>query len=82
LLWIRNLASTSELGGLGTKHYLWQHMPKVLNQPKARAHPLFIAHKPNRAVAPSLGTLREHRTKSPGHRTIVRCTLAVRVLLL
>ena len=44
------LASTSELKASQTKHTQGQHIPKVLNLSQARAPPLFIAPKPNRAV--------------------------------
>ena len=44
------LASTSELEAYQPKHTQGKHIPKVLNQPNARAPPLFIAPKPNRAV--------------------------------
>ena len=44
------LANTSELEASQTKHTQGQHIPKVLNLSQARAPPLFIAPKPNRAV--------------------------------
>jgi hypothetical protein len=44
------LASTSELEASQTKHTQGQHIPKVLNLSQARAPPLFMAPKPNRAV--------------------------------
>ena len=44
------LSSTSELEGSQTKYTQGQHIPKVLNLSQARAPPLFIAPKTNRAV--------------------------------
>ena len=48
------LASTSELEASQTKHTQGQHIPKVFNLSQARAPPLFIAPKPNRAVGAKL----------------------------
>jgi hypothetical protein len=47
-------ASTSELEASQIKHTQGQHIPKVLNLSQARAPPLFIAPKPNRAVRAKL----------------------------
>ena len=53
--------STSELEAYQTKHTQGQHIPKVLNLSQARAPPLFIAPKRNRAV----GALEHISARSP-----------------
>jgi hypothetical protein len=55
------LAFTNKLECSQTKHIQGKHIPKVLNLSQARAPPLFIAPKPNRAV----GAKDHFSTRSP-----------------
>ena len=56
----RTLTSTSELEGSQTLSSMDTKSPKVLNLSHGQDTPLFIAHRPNRAVIPFLRNDRTH----------------------
>jgi hypothetical protein len=59
---------TSELEGSQALPKHGHSVPRVLNQPNARAPPLFIDPMPNRVVGAKLHFLRGHRTQRWWHR--------------